>query len=111
MLGISETMINRTENYSYGDYVFECEGTVIEPTLAGLYRYGLSEHGRCTGKVYIDTEVKHIGYADTGSEGVKHIGYVFLKRRKYDDCDDTYLCETWISMGEYIPATSERLEY
>lgn len=97
MLGYMETVINRSENYTCYDFCDTIENTIFDGTMGGLYRYGLSEHGRCIGKMYV-------------GDG-KHVGYVFVKRRKYDDCAETFLAEAWVSMGEYHPAQSEHLTY
>jgi ferredoxin-thioredoxin reductase catalytic subunit len=51
-----------------------------------VYKTALREYGRCISKIYIDDK-------DGGS---KHIGWVFQKRQKYEDCNETYLQETWI---------------
>jgi hypothetical protein len=99
-LGIQETSINRTAGHSYGDYCFPLEDSILDGTMPNLYRYGVKEHGRCTGKVYVDTD-----------DGVKHIGYVFLKRRQYEDSDKSYLAETWVTIGEYHPRVEEHITY
>jgi hypothetical protein len=55
-----------------------------------LYRDLVREHGRCTGKMYIDPKA--------GGKP-RHIGWVFLKRRAYEDAPrKTYLAETWVSV-------------
>lgn len=101
MLGIQETYIDRTNGGITGEYIAPIEDTILDGTLPNLYKYGLSEYGRCIGKVYVDTD-----------DGAKHVGYVFVKRIKYDawGTADTYLAETWISVGEYHPAIAERIE-
>jgi hypothetical protein len=46
------------------------------------------EYGRCTGRVYID-----------GADGKGlPIGWVFIKRKEYDDCKETFLQETWVTL-------------
>lgn len=47
-----------------------------------LYRHALREYGRCTGKVYVDTD-----------DGAKAVGWVFVKREHYSE---PYLCTTWV---------------
>ena len=82
-----EQHLNKTEN------CFECEPieTPLEDTIINnlpeLYHYGIKEYGKCISKIYIN--YKNSSY---------HIGYVFLQRVKYIDCNDTYLHETWISI-------------
>ena len=38
------------------------------------------EYGRCQSKVYVDHDGKSL-----------HVGWCFLKRDKYEDCNETYL--------------------
>lgn len=58
-----------------------------------LFRSCVREYGRCTGKIYIDRV-----------DGKTHaIGWVFVKRRKYDDCNKTFLAETWVTVHEKPP--------
>lgn len=56
-----------------------------------LFRSLQKEHGRAS-KMYIDTK-----------DGAKQIGWVFSKRRRYDDCADTYTHEVWISVSTTRP--------
>lgn len=66
--------------------VFEGIETVEE--LRGeLYRFSVREFGRCISKVYVDTDGNAVP-----------VGYVFQKRREYDDSPDTYLQETWVTL-------------
>jgi hypothetical protein len=51
-----------------------------------VFKLAKKEYGRCTSKMFIDTE-----------KGPKHIGWVFEKKRKYEDCNEEYLQETWIA--------------
>ena len=62
-------------------------------TIGELYKSCVKLYGRCTSKMYIDR-------ADGSSQ---HIGWVFIKREKYDDCNETYLKETWVSIHERKP--------
>jgi hypothetical protein len=89
---IQETFVNVTREAQIG------ESGLYEPftdDLGKLYRVLVKEHGRCTGRVYIDTK-----------EGTKAIGWVFIKRRKYDDSNETYLAETWVTLHERQPDTT-----
>jgi hypothetical protein len=45
--------------------------------------------GRCTGKVYVDMDGK-----------ARHVGWVFLRRRTYEDSPKTYLQETWVTVHD-----------
>lgn len=58
-----------------------------------LFRSLLGENGRCTGSVYVN---------GPKGEAIK-IGWCFEKRRKYDDCKETYLAETWITLHDAPP--------
>lgn len=89
--------INVDRSTRYMDEREPVEGTIFEGVdaayLSGaLYRHGVREYGRCIGKVHVDT----------ASRGTIHTGYVFLKRERYEDSNDTYLCETWLSVERVI---------
>ena len=58
--------------------------------LGRLFKFAQKEWGRCVSKVYIDT-----------AEGPKACGWVFRKRRAYDD-DRTksYVQEAWVTLHE-----------
>jgi len=105
--------INTTEGYRIEDERESLEGTIFEgmpgSELRGaLYRHGVEEYGRCTGKVYID---RRIATNDEGGERweVVPIGYVFVKRVKYDDCDETFLCETWLSLERVVTPAQQTI--
>ncbi len=86
------------ERYGLGSSdVYE---TGIE-TKGELYRTMMREHGRCTGKVYVDTK----------DGKTKHIGWVFLRRKKYDDCNKTFLAETWVTVHEKPPTVTRESHY
>lgn len=91
---LREDYVNATKGWGIGDSEIALEDSIIE-TKADLYRYGLREYGRCTGKVYVDTE-----------SGPKAVGYVFQARVKYEDADETYLREVWITLMERQPAVT-----
>ena len=87
--------VNATEHYNFGDTdVFETRFT----STGELYKYCLVEYGRCVSKVFVDTE-----------SGAKAVGWVFQKRVKYDDCKETYLQETWVTIHKSKPV--KRIEY
>lgn len=88
---IQESFVNVTKGHRSG------ESGVYEPltqNLGELYRALVREHGRCTGCVYVDTE-----------DGTRAIGWVFLKRKQYADCPETFLAETWVTLHEQAPET------
>ena len=61
-----------------------------------LFKALQKEHGRCRGKVFIDVAVAFY------PPKPKHVGLVFLKRKKYIDSQDTYLHETWVMWRPYL---------
>ena len=82
---ISETYINETEGYIYGETTEPYEPFTDD--LGELFRYGQKEYGRCVSKAYVDTD-----------DGPKAVGWVFQKRTQYEDCDDTYVREVWVTL-------------
>ena len=95
---IQETWKNATENYISGD------SGLYEPFTddsGKLYRSLQREYGKCVSKVYIDDE--------NGKS--KPIGWVFQKRQKYDDCNKTYLLETWVTLHEEEPTKTTEYHY
>lgn len=78
---VSESYVNATQGYRYGDTEPEDYGY---DNLGELYRALRRENGRCVGKVYTD------------KDGA--IGWVFVKRVPYDDSDETYLREVWVTV-------------
>ncbi len=61
-------------------------------SIGKLYRMLVREHGRCTGKIYVDEP----------NGKARSIGWVFVKRKPYDGRNvtepKTYLHETWVSV-------------
>lgn len=81
---VQESYVNLTENYRIGD------SEPYEPftTDTGqLYRAYRKECGRCTGKVWIDR-----------LDGTHAIGWIFVKRARYEDTREPYLQETWVTL-------------
>jgi len=66
-----------------------------------LFRAFQQSNGRCIGFVYVDTK-------DGGTEKV---GWVFEKRRRYDDCNETYLSHTWVTLHEEKPTVATTRHY
>ncbi len=56
-----------------------------------LFRIMQKAHGRCTSKIYVDVPVAFYPPRTTP------VGWVFVKREQYEDCEDTYLKETWVT--------------
>jgi hypothetical protein len=81
---IQESFVNATEGYRFGD------SEPQEPytdDVGELYRTLRAEYGRCIGKVYVDTD-----------DGPKAVGWVFQSRDRYEDSNETYLREVWITL-------------
>lgn len=88
-LWVDETWINRTEGYSHGEsgvHETYCE------TEGELFREMRDEYGRCVSKVYIGSD-----------ENVRAVGWVFQKRVKYEDSNESYLQETWVTVHDKPP--------
>lgn len=79
------TQVNKTERYGLSDT--EYHETKYDNT-SELYRALVKEYGRCIGRLYVDMK----------DDSTKHIGWVFVKRMRYDDVPETFLCETWVSI-------------
>jgi hypothetical protein len=97
MLHIKETYLNTTEGYCIG------ESDVTETFTddrGELYRALRAEYGRCTGKVYIDTD-----------NGVRAIGWVFVKRARYEDSPETYLREVWATVHRAADTVTREVHY
>lgn len=94
---ISETFVNKTENYIFG------ESEPYETFMSNkgeLFRYLMREYGRCTSKMYLET-----------SSGDKPIGWVFEKRARYEDSKETYLQETWVTLHTQMPEKTVKYFY
>ncbi len=87
---IKTTWYNKIENCIIGEESIDIDDTIID-NMSDLYKSGLREFGRCTSKIYIDLP----------DGTVKHTGYTFEKRAKYDDCNKYYLQETWLTIEQY----------
>lgn len=80
---VQETYVNATDGYMF----YESNPyTPFTDNRGELFKAYQKESGRCISSVYID---------DVHGNSHK-VGWVFLKKEKYDDCKDTYLLETWV---------------
>ena len=93
-LFVQEEYVNATKGYRIGDSTPQ-ESRFETPSE--VYKFSLKEFGRCMGKVYI-------------GEG-KHIGWIFQKRVKYEDCNEYYLQETWITIHKGKPVKTIEYDY
>ena len=69
--------------------------------IGKLFRELQREHGRCTGKVFIDTKA--------GDR--QHIGWVFEKKDEYTDTHESFIHETWITVHEDKPTVETTYDY
>lgn len=108
-LMIQETFINETRGHIFSESdPYEVDYDHDE--LGKLYRSLSREYGRCTSKVYRDTE-----------NGIQAIGWVFESRQEYEDahgwrgsrCENqadhkeqcTYLRHVWVTALELVEPT------
>lgn len=79
-IGIGQSNIYETAYETPGD---------LFRALAGRGSRRWEKMGRCTGKVYVDEDGR-----------AQHVGWVFLRRQRYDDSPETYLQETWVTVHD-----------
>ena len=98
MLYIQEQFVNKTRGGRYGDSdIYE----TFTDDLGELFRSLQKEHGRCTGKMYVDR-----------TDGATiQAGWVFEKRAEYDDCAETFLQETWATVHSAPPSRMIKHHY
>ena len=83
-LYMQERHVDATEGSWMGDSdVYETNFT----DRGDMYRAMVKEYGRCIGKVYLDTD-----------DGSKEIGWMFVKRDHYEDTDEPFLHQTWVTV-------------
>ena len=90
---IKETWIDATEKCNCGDSDF------YEPftdNIKTLFKAFQKEYGKCVSGMYI---------------GNKQIGWVFEKKRKYEDCNKKYLAQTWVEIHEKKPTVTTVYHY
>lgn len=96
---IAESHLNATEGYRFSeDIITDLADTYMgeDASIGEIFRASQKEHGRCTGKVYIDTRT------DKDPPGkyprTIHVGWVFEKLDRYEDTGEPYKHETWITL-------------
>lgn len=95
MFLVKEDYVNATKGYRFGS---DNSQEVYAENTGQIYRQCRAEHGRCTGKMYIDTK-----------SGTKQVGWVFVKRKQYSDArngkpESYYLQETWVMVHKIADA-------
>ena len=101
-LWAQESYVDRIRNSQVGEsdvYETSCE------TRGELYRRMRQEYGRCTGKVYID------GVNGDLNGKARAIGWVFVKSARYEDTQEHYLAETWVTVHTGPPTRTVRYAY
>ena len=97
-----KTIENELGEIDYHSYMLGDSG-FYEPytdNIGDLFLSMQREYGRCTSKVYIDTD-----------DGVKAIGWTFQKKQKYTDCNKYYLQETWVTLHKEKPTVTTSYDY
>ena len=91
---VQEEYVNKTKGYLVGD-----SGVFMSrfETKSEVYKYCLKEHGKCLGKVYV-------------GEGT-HVGWIFQKLVKYEDCNEKYLQEVWVTLHKGMPTKTIKYDY
>ena len=96
MIHIKEQYINKNENCTFGgSEVYE----TFTDNIGELFKDLQCEFGRCVSSMYMDKK----------DGATKKIGWVFEKKNKYNDCDETYVQETWIELHKTKP--KKTIEY
>lgn len=95
---VQESYVNRTEGHGIGESdVYE----TFADDSGELFRAMRAEYGRCVGSIYVD-----------GEDGkVRRIGWVFQGRDRYQDADETYLREVWVTLHERMPEVTTTVTY
>jgi len=88
---IEEHWINASKGCGIGDSgIYESYFT----SPGEAYRQCQKLYGRCVSKVYVD---------EPGTGLIKAVGWVFQQRIEYEDCNESYIRETWITLHEKMP--------
>ena len=89
------TLVNATQGYRFDEselpvgeiFCARTEGDLVLIPRKELFDDLVGDYGRCTGRVYVDSEERAIP-----------VGWVFESRQKHqDDPSQTYLREVWVS--------------
>ena len=95
MIYIQETWVNKSKGYTIGESgVYE----TFTDKRGQLFRSLQKEYGKCTSSVYVDCK----------SGGTKRIGWVFEQTAHYEDTNEPYTRETWVTLHERKPETTIR---
>jgi len=95
---IQEDWIDATKGHGLGD------SGLYEPftdNIKELFKNLQCEYGKCISKIYINKN----------DDSAMPVGWVFQKRVKYDDCNEMYILETWITLHENEPTKTIEYNY
>jgi hypothetical protein len=93
---VKTTLVNEDQNCrTYDDLEYEHFDSPGE-----AFRAMREQYGRCTDHIYIDKK--------DGS--TTKLGWVFVKREKYTDCNEYYLQCAWCSLVTHTPASIQSVE-
>lgn len=102
-------LTNEDTNNRFSEFIEPLADTLMgeDATMGEIYREARDEYGRCTGKVYVDRRVP----TPEGGERWEavHVGWFFISRQEYTDTHEPYLRGAWVTVGEHVPATRERV--
>jgi hypothetical protein len=88
-LFVQEAWVNATKGWGVGESgVYETGYERDE--LGDLFRAIRRKYGRCVGRVYVDLD----------DAPATPVGWVFVKRQRYEDVNETFLMETWVTVHE-----------
>ena len=93
-LWIKEVWTNEDQEVRVGD---SGPYETFTDDVGELFQSLQKEYGKCVSKLYMEPEIQ--------------IGWVFEKRQKYTDCDETYLQSTWVSVYDKEPETTVKHFY
>ena len=92
------TAINKTQNHVIFE---EIQNWDICNTTSEVYHVALKEYGRCVSKIYIDNK--------DGS--TRHVGWVFKKKCRYGDANESYINESYIQETRITPLKSYKIKH
>ena len=88
-LHIQEDYVEVLENGTCLGYGSSDVYETFTNNIGKLFTSLQKDHGRCKGKVYIDT-----------SEVSRQVGWVFEKKKKYTDCNESFIRQVWVTLHE-----------
>jgi hypothetical protein len=84
---VRETFLNADAGYLLGEP--EVTTDLFSGAPGDIFRAAQAEYGGCVSRIFVDTKA-----------GTKTCGWVFQRREKFEDCDETFLREVWVELLE-----------